>query len=67
MSTPGPDARRPASGRLHQGRLESSAVDPIKTLMSMVTAAKLAMSNAKMMQYHDHIMGQAINTMGRVA
>ena len=63
----GPDQRAPAEGRLRQGHLESSAVDPIKTLMSLTAAAKAVMANAKMMQFHDHIIGQAVNTLGRVA
>ena len=59
--------RRPAEGRVLQGYVEDSAVNAIKTLMALTGAAKAAQGNAKMMQYHDHIMGQAINTLGRVA
>ncbi len=58
---------QPADGRLRQGSIESSAVDPISTLNDLVGAAKSASANIKMMQYHDHIIGQAINTLGRVA
>jgi flagellar basal-body rod protein FlgG len=60
-------ARRPAGGRLLQGHVESSAVDPITTLKDLVAAVKSVQANIKMMQYHDHIMGQAVNTLGRVA
>ena len=58
---------RPASGRLIQGHLESSAVDPIMALDALIGTTKAIQANAKMMQYHDHIMGQAVNTLGRVA
>ena len=54
-------------GRIVQGSLEQSAVDPIIMLNSMIGASKAAQSNLKMMQYADNIIGQAINTMGRVA
>jgi len=60
-------ARRPAGGRLLQGHMEASAVDPITTLKDLVAAVKSIQANIKMMQYHDHIMGQAVNTLGRVA
>ncbi len=53
--------------RLVQGYLESSGVNAISTLRDLVGAAKSIQANIKMMQYQDHIMGQAINTMGRVA
>ncbi len=53
--------------RVVQGTLESSAVNAISTLRDLVGAAKAVQSNVKMMQYQDHIMGQAINTMARVS
>ncbi len=62
-----PTVRRPAAGVVHQGFIESSAVDPIMTLKDLIGATKAAQANAKLMQYHDFIMGQAINTLGRVA
>jgi flagellar basal body rod protein FlgG len=63
----GQAVRRPADGRLLQGHVESSAVEPIAALRDLVAATKAVQANVKMMQYHDHIMGQAVNTMGRVA
>jgi flagellar basal body rod protein FlgG len=60
-------SRRPAPGALAQGHVESSAVDPIMGLNAMINAAKAVQANARMMQYHDHLMDQAINTFGRVA
>jgi flagellar basal-body rod protein FlgG len=56
-----------ASGSVRQHHLESSAVDPIMTLNDMIAATKGAEASAKLMQYHDHIMGQVIGTVGRVA
>ena len=56
-----------ADGRLRQSYVESSAVNPIMTLNSMVSAAKAAQSNLQMIQYHDHTLGQMFNTFGRVA
>ena len=53
--------------RLMQGYLENSGVETISTLRNLVGATKSVQGNIKMMQYQDHIMGQAINTMGRVA
>ncbi len=63
----GADQRRPAKGSLVQGHIEASAVDPIITLNDLINATKAVQANARLMQYHDHIMGQAINTLGRVA
>lgn len=62
-----PQTLRPADGRLVQGHLESSAVDPVMMLNAMISASKAASANLKMMQYHDHIIGQAVNTLKRVA
>ncbi|MDY7107874.1 MAG: flagellar hook-basal body protein [Planctomycetota bacterium] len=56
-----------AAGRVRQGYTESSAVDPILTLNSMMSAAKAARSNLRMIQYHDNILEKAFNTFGRVA
>ena len=60
-------ARRAADGRLLQRYVEQSAVNPITTLKDLVASVKSVQANIKMMQYHDHIMGQAVNTLGRVA
>ncbi|MCP3905330.1 MAG: flagellar hook-basal body protein, partial [Planctomycetes bacterium] len=47
---------RPFRGSIIQGHIESSAVDPIITMNSMISAAKTAQANLKMMQYHDQIL-----------
>lgn len=59
--------RTPGTGSVRQGWLESSAVDPVLALNDMVNASKAGQASLKMMQYHDHILGQVINTFGRVA
>jgi len=59
--------RATTSARVRQGFTESSAVDPILALNDMMSASKAAQSNLKMMQYHDDLLGQMINTFGRVA
>jgi flagellar basal-body rod protein FlgF len=59
--------RQPAGGMVRQGSIESSAVDPIMALNAMINASKAVQANATMMQYHDNIIGQAVNTLGRVA
>lgn len=58
---------QPANGRIMQGQLESSAVDAITTLTALIGATKAVTGNAKMMQYHDFLIGLAVNTLGRVA
>lgn len=62
-----PLAADQAPSQLMQGFTEQSAVDPITTMNAMIGAAKKAQANLKMMQYHDNIQNQAINTFGRVA
>jgi len=59
--------RQPASGSVKQGWVESSGVDPILAMTAMINVSKAIQANATMMQYHDNIMGQAINTFARVA
>lgn len=60
--------RTPATAAIvKQGFLESSGVDAILAMNQMINASKAVQANATMMQYHDHILGQAINTFGRVA
>jgi len=60
-------APQPSRASVRQGFTEASAVDPIITMNAMMTAAKAAQTNLKMIQHHDHILGQTINTFARVA
>jgi flagellar basal-body rod protein FlgF len=59
--------RMPAAGVLHQQHVETSAVDPVMALNALINASKAVQANITMMQYHDNILGQVINTYGRVA
>jgi flagellar basal-body rod protein FlgF len=59
--------RQAATGLVRQHFVESSAVDPIMALNAMINASKAVQANATMMQYHDNLLGQAINTLGRVS
>jgi flagellar basal body rod protein FlgG len=56
-----------ADGRVQQGYTESAAVDPILAMNSMMSAAKAAQANMKLIQYHDNILGQTFNTFARVS
>ena len=58
--------RQHATGSLKQNAVEASAVDPILALNSMINASKAVQANATMMQYHDNLLGQVVNTFGRV-
>lgn len=49
------------------GFLEQSTVDPIKTLMQLISATKAVTSNGNLIRYHDQLMDRAVNTLGRVA
>ncbi len=60
-------SRREFNGRILQGHTENSSVNTISLLKDLVGAAKSFGGNIKMMQFQDHIMGQAINTFGRIA
>ncbi|MBC7773009.1 MAG: flagellar hook-basal body protein [Pyrinomonadaceae bacterium] len=60
-------AMKPSQASVIGGSIERSAVDPIKAIMGVTSAASDVGSNARMMQLQDEIMGKAINTFGRVA
>jgi flagellar basal-body rod protein FlgF len=59
--------RQAADATVRQGFVESSGVDPIITMNQMINASKAVQANITMMQYHDNILGQTVNTFGRVA
>ncbi len=59
--------RVPASGRIRQRAIESSAVDEIDALMKVTSAARDVSANLGMIQYQDRFMDRAINVLGRVA
>lgn len=59
--------RIPATGAVQQRHVETSAVDPVIALNALINASKAVQANITMLQYHDNILGQVINTYGRVA
>lgn len=67
-ATPGALAGRlPFEGRIVQGALERSAVDPIKTMMGISSASSGVSAGSRVVQIFDELMDRAINTFGRVA
>lgn len=52
---------------LKPGYIETSGVDPIKSVLQLTAATKAAMGNAKMIQYFDLLMDRSVNTFGRIA
>jgi len=66
-TSPASLAPAPGSSRVLQGYTEASDVDPILTLNALMNTTRVAQANTLLMQYHDNLMDQAINTFGRVA
>jgi len=62
-----PDELPAATGTVRQGFTELSSVDPVMTLHRLMTVSQAIQANSRLMQYQDFIMGQAVNTFGRVA
>ncbi len=56
----------PATGRVRQGMVEQSGVDPVRTLTTIIDTARAFERNARMIQIFDQGMSRAINTLGRV-
>lgn len=56
-----------ATGKLIQGAYEQSAVDEIKAMLSMQSAARDVSGNSGMIQAHDRSMDRAINVFGRLS
>jgi len=55
------------TGELRSGALESSGVDPIRELLNLIEASGAVESNANMIRYHDLMMDNAVNRLGRIA
>jgi flagellar basal body rod protein FlgG len=57
----------PAGGfTIVQGHLEGSNVDPVRTLVDMIAAQRAFEIGAKVLQANDEMLGQSVNTLGRV-
>lgn len=61
------DTKTAARGTIHQGMVEGSGVDEFDAMMKIADAGRAAATNLGMISYHDQIMGQAINGLGRIA
>ncbi|MBL1218198.1 MAG: flagellar hook-basal body protein [Planctomycetes bacterium] len=59
------NSRLPASGSISQGWLETSAVDPMQSLMELNRTTAAVSANAQMIRYQDELMNSAINRLGR--
>ena len=59
------DSATPATGRIEQGAVEASAVDPITAMMGVTDAAGAISTNTRMVDFQDRMIDQAINTFGR--
>ncbi|MCH2132827.1 MAG: flagellar hook-basal body protein [Phycisphaerales bacterium] len=55
-----------AGSTLWQGYLESSTVEPVLEMAGLVSISRALEANAKLMQAQDLLMGQVINTYGKV-
>jgi flagellar basal body rod protein FlgG len=64
--TPGARLIRGGTGRVTQGHLERSAVDPLKTIMDVTNAGRSARGNLRMISVFGETMDTAINRFGRV-
>jgi len=60
------EADQQAAGRILQGWLEQSNVDPIRETVEMMAASRAINTNANLIRYHDSVMDRAVNTLGRV-
>lgn len=56
-----------AEARIEQWHVESSAVDPIRTMVELFDAARQAQSGLQLMQYHDQMLGQTFGAFARVS
>lgn len=54
-------------GELVQGHIEGSAVDTIKAMMAVQSAASAVSSATRIMSVHDEITGRLISSLGRVS
>ncbi len=52
-------------GKLVQGYVESSNVNPVTAMVDMITVSRTYEANQKMIQVHDNLMGKAVNDVGK--
>lgn len=54
-------------GRVKQGFVEQSNVDPVQGMVELIKTTRSINDNATMIRYTDSLMDKAVNTLGRVA
>ena len=59
--------RTVAPGLVRQGALESSNIDPVREMLTMIEASRAITLSGNLMRYHDLTMDRAANVLGRVA
>ncbi|MBI2921928.1 MAG: flagellar hook-basal body protein [Planctomycetes bacterium] len=62
----GQAAPRAGDGEIVQGALESSSVEPVRELTSLVSAFRAYEMNAQMLKIQDEMLGRAANDVGRL-
>ena len=67
LEAPAAAVRGRAAGRVRQGMVEGSAVDPVKAMMGVTNAALAVGGNSRMIQLFDELMNRAISTFARIA
>jgi len=55
----------PFEGKVMQGYVESSNVNPVTAMVDMITVSRTYEANQKMIQVHDTLMGKAVNEVGK--
>lgn len=55
----------PFNGRIMQGFLENTNVNPVTAMVDMITVSRTYEANQKMIQVHDNLMGKAANEVGK--
>jgi flagellar basal-body rod protein FlgF len=67
LSSSAAASRSGASGRIVQGSIEGSGVDPIRAMMAVQNAANSVGTAVRIMQINDELTGRAISTLGRIS
>ena len=55
----------PFEGRIVQGFLEGSNVNPVTAMVDLIAVSRTYEANQKMIQTHDNLMGKAVNEVGK--
>ena len=55
----------PFNGKVIQGFLEDTNVNPVTAMVDLITVSRAYEANQKMIQVHDTLMGKAVNEVGK--